>query len=144
MIVRDFRLSDISDLYRLASLSLDEEYAPEIFNYFHMQWPAGQLVVCLPDGRVVGFISSTRTDGDARIMLFAVDPMYQGRGAGSRLLDALRMRARMNGIHTLTLEVRNNNIRAISFYRHRGFMTSGVLERFYNDGGSAVRMTGYV
>ena len=145
MIVRDFRPSDISDLFRLASLSLDEEYAPEIFNYFHLQWPSGQLVICLPDGRIIGFISAARMDpGEARIMLFAVDPVYQSRGAGTKLLDALRMKARMEGIHTIMLEVRTTNMRAVSFYRHRGFTPLGVLERFYNDGGSAVKMVGHI
>ena len=141
MIVRDFRQSDISDLYRIASLSLDEEYAPEIFDYFRLQWPAGQLVVCLPDGRVVGFISSSKMDmSTAKIMLFAMDHNYRGSGAGTRLLDALKMKARMEGIRTMILEVRPTNMRAVSFYRHRGFVPAGVLERFYNDGGPAIRM----
>lgn len=145
MMIRDSRQSDMGDMYRIALASLDENYSPEIFSYFSMQWPSGQMVMCSPDGTVAGFISSVKLDSSTvRIMMFAVDPRFRGRGIGTRLLSALRMRAMMEGMTAIVLEVRTGNERAIAFYRNNGFVPSGVLEGFYNDGGPAVRMIGRV
>lgn len=143
--IREFRPSDIGSLYDIALASLDESYQPEIFRYFHSQWPAGQLVMCLPDGTVVGFVSSVKQDmRTVRIMMLAVLPRFRSMGIGRRLMDALRARAAIEGVSVMTLEVRTTNRRAISFYTENGFLPSGTLEGFYNDGGSALRMVGNV
>lgn len=143
MIVRSTRPEDTMHLYRIASMSLDEEYAPEMFSYFLMQWSSGQLVVCGYDNVPIGFIAASKINTiTARIMMFAVDPAYRNQGAGTLLLNALRQRALMEGIRTILLEVRSTNVRAVSFYRRHGFTPSGILERFYNDGGNAVKMIG--
>lgn len=139
--IRDFRLSDIDDVYRIASASLDESYSPDVFKYFYMQWPAGQLVLCTPNDIPIGFISSAKIDRDtARIMMFAVDPMFRSRGLGRTLINAFRNKALIDGIRIITLEVRETNERAIRFYRKNGFMPSELLPGFYNDGGTAVKM----
>ena len=142
MIVRDYRPEDMRHLYRIAALSLDQEYAPEMFAYFQTQWPSGQIVACGYDGVPMGFLSSVLTDGrSARIMMFAVDPGHRSRGIGTQILSAFRQKAMMHGIRTITLEVRAGNAAVISFYRKRGFVPCGILERFYTDGGDAMKMT---
>ena len=145
MIIREFRHDDTYYLHRIASLSLDEEYAPEIFPYFHGQWPSGQVVACGYDDVPVGFISAVLTEpSSARIMMFAVDPEHRSRGVGSGIMAAFRQRAAMHGVRSITLEVRIQNEDAISFYRKRGFIPCGVLQGLYRDGGDALRMTSSV
>jgi len=142
MIVREFRQDDTYYLHRIASLSLDEEYSPEIFPYFHGQWPSGQVVACGYDDVPLGFISAIRTEGSsARIMMFAVDPDHRSRGIGSGIMAAFRQKAAMQGMRSMTLEVRVQNNDAISFYRKRGFVPCGVLRGLYRDGGDALKMT---
>jgi ribosomal-protein-alanine N-acetyltransferase len=92
-------------------------------------------------GRQIGFISASRIDAShAKIMMFAVDPDHRSRGAGTRLLSAFRQRIAVQGMRDMTLEVRVSNNAVISFYRKRGFVPCGILERFYTDGGDALRM----
>jgi ribosomal protein S18 acetylase RimI-like enzyme len=52
----------------------------------------------------------------------AVHPGYQGRGIGGFLLEQLEHLARVRGCTHLVLEVAENNMRALSFYRARNFM----------------------
>jgi len=50
----------------------------------------------------------------------------QGSGAGDAIMDAIEAEARANGVTLLKLYARENNQRAVSFYRRRGFETYGV------------------
>jgi ribosomal protein S18 acetylase RimI-like enzyme len=51
----------------------------------------------------------------------AVHPGYQGRGIGGFALEQLEHLARVRGCTHLVLEVAENNMRALSFYRARSF-----------------------
>ena len=51
----------------------------------------------------------------------AVHPGYQGRGIGAFILEQLEHLARVRGCTHLVLEVAENNMRALSFYRKRSF-----------------------
>jgi ribosomal protein S18 acetylase RimI-like enzyme len=51
----------------------------------------------------------------------AVHPSYQGRGIGGFVLEQLEHLARVRGCTHLVLEVAENNMRALSFYRTRNF-----------------------
>ena len=139
--IRPMHPNDSEDLYRITLMSLDENFAPEVFFGFYQQWPQGQLVSCDFLNKPIGFLSSVRLiDGGARIMLLAVLPGYRGRGKGSELIDSMIIRARMEGIRYLTLEVRVENEKARKFYRGKGFAEIEVLDHYYSNGGSAVRM----
>ncbi|WP_437734353.1 GNAT family N-acetyltransferase [Sorangium sp. So ce1335] len=51
----------------------------------------------------------------------AVHPEYQGRGVGAFILEQLEHLARLRGCTHLVLEVAENNIGALRFYRKRSF-----------------------
>ncbi len=139
--IRPMRRDDLNDLYDITLMSLDEAFLPDVFFGFYQQWPEGQFVSCDFLNKAIGFLCSVRLmDGGARVMMFAMHPNYRGRGKGTELLNALMTRARMEGIRYITLEVREENLSARKFYKGKGFIEVGTLERYYSDGGSAVRM----
>ena len=139
--IRPMRRDDLNDLYDITLMSLDEAFLPDVFFGFYQQWPEGQFVSCDFLNKAIGFLCSVRLmDGGARVMMFAMHPNYRGRGKGTELLNALMARARMEGIRYITLEVREENLSARKFYKGKGFIEVGTLERYYSDGGSAIRM----
>ena len=139
--IRPMRRDDLNDLYDITLMSLDEAFLPDVFFGFYQQWPEGQFVSCDFLNKAIGFLCSVRLmDGGARVMMFAMHPNYRGRGKGTELLNALMTRARMEGIRYITLEVREENLSARKFYKGKGFIEVGTLERYYSDGGSAIRM----
>lgn len=66
-----------------------------------------------------------------------VDPAYQGRGVGRRLLAELLAYADGGVVH---LEVRTDNAAAIALYRTVGFVETGVRKRYYRNGADAYMM----
>jgi hypothetical protein len=50
-----------------------------------------------------------------------VHPGYQGRGIGGFILEQVEHLARVRGCTHMVLEVAENNMRALSFYRKRSF-----------------------
>jgi ribosomal-protein-alanine acetyltransferase len=62
-----------------------------------------------------------------------VDPTYQGRGVGRRLLDELLNFAAGAVVH---LEVRTDNESAIALYRSVGFTPVGLRKRYYRVSGA--------
>jgi len=141
MEIRIMRETDASGAYSVMVSSLDEYYAPEVVQYFLMQWPAGQIVACDFSGRIIGYLAGARLGpGRASVSLFCVDPAYRSKGIGSMMLSRFRQSAMMEGIGTIQLEVKENNASAIRFYTRNGFTVTERLERFYNDGSAGVRM----
>ncbi|BBX21422.1 hypothetical protein MTER_08330 [Mycolicibacter terrae] len=66
-----------------------------------------------------------------------VDPAYQGRGIGRKLLDDLLAYAAGGVVH---LEVRTDNTAAIALYRDVGFVETGLRKRYYRNGADAYMM----
>ncbi|WP_235216036.1 ribosomal protein S18-alanine N-acetyltransferase [Mycobacterium kyorinense] len=62
-----------------------------------------------------------------------VDPAYQGRGIGRRLLNKLLDFADGGVVH---LEVRTDNEAAIALYRSAGFTDVGLRRRYYRVSGA--------
>jgi [ribosomal protein S18]-alanine N-acetyltransferase len=62
-----------------------------------------------------------------------VDPAYQGRGIGRRMLDELLSIAADSVVH---LEVRTDNATAIALYRSVGFTEVGLRKRYYRISGA--------
>jgi [ribosomal protein S18]-alanine N-acetyltransferase len=62
-----------------------------------------------------------------------VDPAYQSRGVGRRLLDDLLNFAAGSVVH---LEVRTDNESAIALYRSAGFTRVGLRKRYYRVSGA--------
>jgi [ribosomal protein S18]-alanine N-acetyltransferase len=70
---------------------------------------------------------------DYEVHTIGVDPAYQGRGIGRRLLDELLNFARNAVVH---LEVRTDNAAAIGLYRSVGFTEVGLRRRYYRVSGA--------
>lgn len=62
------------------------------------------------------------------IHTIGVDPAYQGQGIGKRMLTDLLDHAAGG---TVYLEVRTDNVPAISLYQSFGFVSVGVRRRYY-------------
>lgn len=58
----------------------------------------------------------------------------QGRGVGQKLLEALKAKAREEGIHKLSLRVMGTNLGAQRFYLRNGFEIEGNLKEEFKIG----------
>ncbi len=92
----------------------------------------GDTVVAVSDGRVIGVITLARaaaTSGApfydrpdvASFGQFAVEPVYQGSGVGSTLLDFVEALALEHGVSHLGLDTAEQAAQLIRFYTKRGY-----------------------
>lgn len=81
--------------------------------------------------RVIGFYMVMMAPDIAHLLVVAVDPEYQGKGAGKQLLAHCQEEAANEDLDTLVLEVRVSNTDAIGFYQHYGFNAFSVRKNYY-------------
>ena len=94
--------------------------------------------VCADDGdTLIGYGGISRLGRtppfEYEIHTIGVDPEYQGRGIGRRVLDELLNIADGAVVH---LEVRTDNEPAIALYRSVGFTEVGLRRRYYRISGA--------
>lgn len=89
------------------------------------------------DGTMVGYAGIARLGRRApfeyEVHTIGVDPGFQGRGIGRRLLDELVSFAADGAIF---LEVRTDNAAAIGLYESFGFTVVGLRKRYYRVSGA--------
>lgn len=66
--------------------------------------------------------------GTAFIPFIGVKGTKQGQGVGNKLMNALVEQTQKNGMNKIKLEVRENNEKAIKFYKSNGFVHEGESE----------------
>lgn len=120
----------------------------KVFNehdpYFYMQFYEtcpDSFIVAEMNGVVVGYVVGFQTiEGTGRVFSLAVDPGYQNLGIGGALLNEIIAIFGRDGISEIVLEVRSDNVKAQRFYKRHGFIKSGSIEKYYNDGENATLM----
>lgn len=89
---------------------------------------------------VVGYIVCWLSDKTAHIHNISVKKEYQNLGIGSKLLEYLLNELSALEIHTVVLEVRVSNYKAISLYKKFGFIEVEIKKGFYQDKEDAILM----
>ena len=86
------------------------------------------------DGSLAGYAGLARgDDGVSGVQTIGVAPQHQGRGIGRALLDDL---LQAGGSDQVMLEVRTDNVPAISLYESAGFRRIGLRRRYYQPSGA--------
>lgn len=76
----------------------------------------------------------------AHLYTIAVDPKFQGRGLGRKLLDRCLREARSRSCDRFSLEVRADNKPAIALYKKMGYEIIGRVVKYYEDDCDALQM----
>jgi ribosomal-protein-alanine N-acetyltransferase len=94
-------------------------------------------VAARADDKLVGYGGIARLGRkkpyEYEIHTIGVDAAYQGKGIGRQLLTALLEYANSG---TIFLEVRTDNVAAISLYESVGFVRVGMRRRYYRASGA--------
>lgn len=87
----------------------------------------------IPLGFILGraVAANEKYAGEGEILTIAVDPIYQGRGFGQRLLENAILHARKIGASKMYLEVACDNDPAIRLYNKMGFKKIARRKDYY-------------
>ncbi|MCW8825331.1 MAG: ribosomal protein S18-alanine N-acetyltransferase [Gammaproteobacteria bacterium] len=83
------------------------------------------------DEQIIGYGIISVGAGEAHLLNLAIDPQFQKRGLGRRVLHFLLDIAQKRGAETIFLEVRDSNRSAIALYLDEGFNQIGVRNGYY-------------
>lgn len=99
-----------------------------------------KLFVAVLEGKIVGFVMVEITD-EINIENVVVEKSYRNYGIGTKLLEFVMEFAKSLNIHTLSLEVSENNLTAFLLYKKFGFDLRRVRKNYYWDGAAAYEMS---
>lgn len=98
------------------------------------------LVAENPSGKLVGYCVSSIEGGLAHLISIAVLPGDRKKGVATALLRSFVEFLEARGAAEVWLEVKQGNKEALSLYEKFGFARAMILENYYSDGSSAMRM----
>ena len=115
-----------------------DTYAWYEFLYLSV-WPGLIALKAVTADRVAGFIAADprRQEGHTIIVTLAVDPEYQRRGIGERLLLEVESRTTLPRFQ---LMVRKSNLPALHLYRKLNYSIVETWSHYYDDGEDAYVM----
>ena len=132
------RSLDDSNIEIVRQLFLDqtgERYARESVRTLPIPEWGGNLVLLDSNNMLRGLLWANKFSKDrVRIVAFAIDSDYKGRGYGAQGWDLLVEASIGDGHKEIQLEVRADNEFAIEFYKRRGLEKISVLEGYYQSG----------
>ena len=89
-------------------------------------------VVMHKDCDILGFAIYSPIIPESHLLNIAIDPAYQGKGLGDKLLQQIILQNRTIGVKTISLEVRVSNLPAINLYEKRGFLKDAIRPDYYS------------
>ncbi len=129
---------DAASVEIIRQLFLDqtgERYASESVRTLPIPEWSGNLVLLDSNNLIRGLLWSNKfKENRVRIVAFAIDSDFKGRGFGSQAWELLVDAVLADGRNEIQLEVRGDNEFAIEFYKRRGLEIVSTLEGYYKAG----------
>lgn len=102
-----------------------------------LAWPETIAICAGPFSALSGVIFLRAFGDEAEILRLAVNPAHRRKRLGSLLVERGLLLAKNRGAEKVFLEVRENNLPAIGFYKAHNFKLVGARPRYYADTGEA-------
>jgi ribosomal-protein-alanine acetyltransferase len=84
-------------------------------------------------GFIVGMIYPDRKASSGHVVTIDVLPLHRRKGVGTMLLNEMESIFAQKGVQVSLLEVREDNVAALSLYRKLGYTEVGRLENYYKN-----------
>ena len=132
----------LNEIYQLAyesgtysRFNLDENIQKGIFQKMYDKWVdnsinksfADELLVYEEESKVMGFITYKITQQNASIGLIAVNPTFQRKGIGKKLLNHVESKLFKKGVKKLQIPTQERNILGCSFYKKQGYKIEEII-----------------
>jgi ribosomal protein S18 acetylase RimI-like enzyme/predicted double-glycine peptidase len=140
--VRIATVRDLDALVRLEKLGFtSDQFDRDQILYLLAEANATAFII-EHDGQVYGsaIMAWRKNSPIGRLYSIVIDPAFQGRGLGSKLLQACEDAAIEGGCERVSLEVRVDNKRALTMYERHGYGVTEPLPEYYADGSAGLRM----
>ena len=132
MLLRAYEPGDFEALYKLDQSCFPRgiAYSKTTLRYF-LSLASAQCLLAVEDEDVAGFILSELDGPLAHIITLDVAAAHRRSGVGSLLLNAAEKTLSAQGVRTVFLETAVDNHAAVNFWSRHGYITEGILKRYY-------------
>jgi ribosomal-protein-alanine N-acetyltransferase len=140
--LRIFREEDLPRVSAIEGTSFRDPWPTSFFQYTSRKAP-DLFVVAEEGGEIVGYVVGelreimfsglSHMSKVGHILNIAVDKAHRKGGMGTLLMGEIETRFREANANRVTLEVRESNTAAQSFYRGLGFNELGRVRAYYPD-----------
>ncbi len=137
--IRRASITDLYDVCMIEENSFDDPYPRVLLAELLRRCPASFVAVDV-DGRVIGYCVSSMRAEEAHLISIAVLGSRRRIGIAKTLINELKRFLSDRGVMTLFLEVRVDNGTAIRLYSRLGFRRVRIIDRYYSNGASALKM----
>ena len=139
MIIRKFVPKDLKRVYEIENMSFSQSYG---INMFQQLYEMGiGFLVAEEDDYVIGYVMFwIKYENQGHIISIAVDKNYRRRGAGTQLLVKAIAILSLLPIDAIYLEVNENNVGAVEFYKSFNFKIDRIVPGYYENGDGAIIM----
>lgn len=135
MIKVDYVYSNITDVQEI--LKLDNSYncdmysEKQILDFFNINYY--RVIVAKESDKIIGYICFSIIFEECNLIKIVVDKDYRKMGIGKNLVNEMMNTCKENNVSKIYLEVREDNISAISFYEKLGFEFENLRPNYYGD-----------
>lgn len=92
------------------------------------------------EGEIVGYFGLAIIDGVVDITTIAVTSQHQRQGLGAMMMNEILEISKQHGAHKIMLEVKPENLAAITLYQKFGFAVIGLRRNYYGPSKDALTM----
>jgi ribosomal-protein-alanine N-acetyltransferase len=126
---------DLSAVHAIETMSFSNPWHVETFLGEIQNRPISHALVAVheQDKRIIGYIVFWIVKDEAQINNIAVHPDDRGKGFGKGILAATLKEMKASGIRTVTLEVRESNLKALGVYKSLGFQVVSRRRDYYTN-----------
>ena len=114
-------------------------FSEDYFGKLYQKYPEG-FMVAEDKGKILGYAIGEVQKDCGKIISIAVYPIYRKKGIGKELANFLIEYFKKKNLKKISLQVRKNNLAAISFYKNLGFQILKTIKNYYQNGDDAYLM----
>jgi ribosomal-protein-alanine N-acetyltransferase len=137
--LRPFSKTDLSHVLEIERASFPSPWKEEFF-ISELRNPYSCFLVAEKKEEVIGYICCWFIVDEGQILNLAVHPDSRQSGVGKLLVREILKEAKKKRVDSLSLEVRKNNLAALSLYKRLGFYEMTIRRKYYEDGEDALLM----
>lgn len=132
IIIEEMKLKDLRNIKNNLTSEFDDFWNFNILKE-ELQNENSKYIVAKINDEIVGFAGIKIIIDEADIMNIVVKNNFRKKGIGSLLLQQLIDLSKTLNITSISLEVNEKNIAAISLYKKFNFKEIGIRKKYYNN-----------
>ena len=141
IVIEKMSTYDLENIKDILNLEFDDFWNYNILKQELLNENSIYLVAKNSEGLILGFSGVQFILDEADITNIVTRKSFRNKGIGSKLLENLIIASKEKNMSSITLEVNENNIYAISLYKKFNFKTTGLRKKYYNGTDNAIIMT---